>query len=380
MAKIQEKLIPSELTVGEEFTKTQLSDIFDSKDVLSIWGGIGVVKNCMLLLMTLDKSFLAELPNDVDAMEREELLVHSYKHLDYFDINEKIFGWDGPIDMNEESDLMKSFIESIYPCLLFARKYYYKNKEDREKNISNEKYVYCGKIKYVKHYESAPLHFISSVEDLQEQPNEKLKELYDFKPIGLDEKLKKFGLLEKNDRSEFMDLIKRDESRTHERKSTFSGGKTHMPEMTIKCLKAVAGFLNERGGNLMIGVQDNGDVTGIERDFSFKNQDHFEVYILTIMRNHIDNFETIQKYITIRFGFYGGEKIEKVHYINDQNEVAHKMRTIKGKGKLVCQINCRPLPNDIIAWVKGKLYSRVGPQTIELTAKEAVSWEKNRKK
>ncbi len=380
MAKIQAKLIPSGLTVGEEFTKAQLSDIFDSKDVMSIWGGIGVVKNCMLLLMTLDKSFLAELPNDVDAMEREELLVHSYKHLDYFDINEKIFGWDGPIDMNEESDLMKSFIDNIYPCLLFVRKYYYKNKKDRDKNISNEKYVYCGKIKHVKHYESVPLHFISKLEDLQEQPNEKLKELYDFKPIGLDEKLKKFDLLEKKDRSEFMDLIKCEESITHERKSTFSGGKTHLPAMTTMCLKAVAGFLNERGGNLMIGVQDNGDVTGIERDFSFKNQDQFNVYILTQMRNHIDNFEIIKKYITIRFDFYGGEKIEKVHYLNDQNEVAHKMRTIKGKAKLVCQINCRPLPHDIIAWVKGKLYSRVGPQTISLTAKEAVSWEKNRKK
>jgi len=368
-------VIPDELTVGKEFTKAQLSNIFDSKDVLSIWGGIGVVKNCMILLMTLEKSFLAETPTSVDDMERDELLVHSYKHLDYFDINEKIFGWDGPVDMSEESDLMKSFIESVYPCLLFVRKYYYKDKEDKKKDISNERYIYCGRIKYVKHYESTPLHFISSIEDLQEQPNDKLKELYDFKPNGLDEKLKRFNLLEEKDKSELIELIQCEESRTHERKSTFSGGKSHMPEMTHKCLKAVAGFLNERGGNLMIGIQDNGDVTGIERDFSFKNQDQFNVYILTAMRNNIDKFETIQKYITIKFGY---QTNKKVHYFNDQNELVQKST---GKiGKLVCQINCRPLPSDIVAYIKGKLCSRVGPQTIELTPQEAISWIKNREK
>ena len=157
---------------------------------------------------------------------------HSYEYLDYFDINEKVFRWDGPTTMNIESPLINSFIANVYPCLLFARKYYFKNKKDYEKNITNDKYVYCGRIKYIEHHDTNPPHFISSVEEIINEPNEKLSQLYKFKPQGLDEKLKEFGHLEEKESNDFVELTKREESRTHERKATFAGP-THKQDISM---------------------------------------------------------------------------------------------------------------------------------------------------
>ena len=357
MIDILGKIIPQELNIGDEYTKKDLAEIFKTSDVENIIGGIGLVKNCMLLLITLDKTFFAELPNDLDKMNREEFEEHSYRHLDYFDINEKVFGWDGPTTMNIESPLINSFIANVYPCLLFARKYYFKNETDYKKNITNNKYVYCGRIRYIEHYNTTPPHFISSIEEIINEPNEKLSQLYKFKPQKLDEKLKEFGHLEEKESNDFIDLTKREESRTHERKATFAGPKhKHDIDMTQKCVKAIAGFLNERGGNLMIGIQDCGDVTGIERDFMFKDQDKFNLYILSQLEHYLDEYENIQSYINIRFQ-NGGDK-----------------------NKLVCQINCKPLPNKIVAFVQGKLCQRRGPQTVWLNAKQSLNYIEERKK
>jgi hypothetical protein len=358
MIDIFGKIIPEELNIGDEYTKKDLAEIFNTSDVKNIIGGIGLVANCMLLLMTLDKSFVAELPDDLDEMSREELEEHSYRHLDYFDINEKVFGWDGPTTMNIESSLMSSFIANVYPCLLFARKHYYKDAEDHKKGITNDKYIYCGKIKYVKHYNSAPLHFISSIEELKEQPNKKLKELYNFKPKILDERLKMFNLLEKKENDEFMELVEREESLTHERKATFAGRHIHKPISTENCMKAIVGFLNEKGGNLMIGIQDDGQVTGVERDCKYKDQDTYHNYMLTQMKIYMgDEFPTLNKYINIRFQKAG-----------------------ENKTKLVCQVNCKPLPPNLVAYIKGNVAVRSGPRTDILNGKETLKWEKNRKK
>ena len=53
-------------------------------------------------------------------------------------------------------------------------------------------------------------------------------------------------------------------------------------ELEREVVKTVAGFLNARGGTLLVGVQDDGDVTGIEVDFKyfkerFRNRDGWEL-------------------------------------------------------------------------------------------------------
>lgn len=53
-------------------------------------------------------------------------------------------------------------------------------------------------------------------------------------------------------------------------------------------LKSIAGFLNGKGGTLIIGVNDNGEVLGLENDYSSlkkKNKDGFQQRLITIVSN-----------------------------------------------------------------------------------------------
>ena len=358
MIDLYDKL-PDGLTIGNQYTKKELDKLFNTSEIEKIYGGIGKINNYLILLITLDKTYTAELPKKEADMTREEKEEHNYRHLDYFDIEENIFCWDGPTNMNLDSPLIKDFTSKVYQCLLFVREYYHKNDYEFENKIINDKYFYCGKIRYQKHIDTKIKHFISSLED---EPNKKLYHLYSFIPPDLEERKKEFNVLKEKDNNDFLDLVEQEESRTHERKSTFSGNpEVKKGYMVENNLKAIAGFLNERGGNLMIGIEDNGDITGIEKDYNYKNNDHFERHILLQMRKFIDKFELIEKYIKFQFGTVTP---------TDKNSTK----------KIICRINCKPLPNDMVAYVKGKLYLRVGPITNELSVKEAVSWLKRRQK
>ena len=359
MSKIFNKFIPSELINGEEYTRDDLGKIFDSPEIINHFGGIIEIKNCTVLLMTLDKSVLAELPKEIDEMEREEIGEHSYKHLDYFDTDEKIFGWDGPTTMNIESPLLKRFMAQSLPCLLFVREYYAKNKNDRKKGIVNKKYVYCGPIKYLKHYDSNPPHFICSVDEFQEKPNKKLKALYNYQPVNLDTKLKDFETQKNKYKDEFEELLKQEESRTLERKSTFFGGSEYRGFMVDNCIKAIAGFLNGRGGNLLVGVEDDGVISGVEKDCNYTNQDRYQIKIMTKIGEKVSDFANIERYIRLTF---------------------HKVTTHQNINKIVLQINCRPTPPRLVAFVGEKVHLRQGNLTNTLTAKQAIAWMKERDK
>lgn len=66
--------------------------------------------------------------------------------------------------------------------------------------------------------------------------------------------------------------------------------------------KTLAGFLNKNGGVLLIGVEDNGAIYGIENDINTLNKkdiDGFEQTILQIIDNHLGTLVT--HYIKIKF-------------------------------------------------------------------------------
>src|SRR5262249_42342741 len=59
-------------------------------------------------------------------------------------------------------------------------------------------------------------------------------------------------------------------------------------ELTKVVVKTIAGFMNSEGGTLLIGVADNGDVVGLERDIetlSKKLTDGFELALRTAIAN-----------------------------------------------------------------------------------------------
>lgn len=76
-------------------------------------------------------------------------------------------------------------------------------------------------------------------------------------------------------------VIQRGESQTVEFKSTYEWNfhrNKHEPKRSMNCVKSIAAFLNQNGGTLFIGVEDDGKVRGIEDDLSLvgKSHDEFE--------------------------------------------------------------------------------------------------------
>jgi CheY-like chemotaxis protein len=92
----------------------------------------------------------------------------------------------------------------------------------------------------------------------------------------------------KNDH-DVIKLISNGESDSLEFKSTlrmnlFSGKPDGNIELSA--LKTIAGFLNSNGGTLLLGVNDSGDIVGIEKD-SFKDLDKFQIHFWNLIREAI---------------------------------------------------------------------------------------------
>src|ERR1035438_590169 len=78
-------------------------------------------------------------------------------------------------------------------------------------------------------------------------------------------------------------------------------------------LKTVAAFCNTNGGELLIGVADNGEIIGVDRD-SFPNSDKFLLHLGNILTDRI--------------------RPETVEYVE------YKMIALEGRA--VCHVICKP--------------------------------------
>lgn len=99
---------------------------------------------------------------------------------------------------------------------------------------------------------------------------------------------------------EVLSLIEKGESEKLEFKSTARWNlKTDKPgkEIELAWLKGVVGFLNTDGGVMLIGVDDDGNVTGVDRD-NFQNEDKYLRHIDNLINQHIGS-EHLQ---LIRYG------------------------------------------------------------------------------
>src|SRR5207237_9547285 len=86
------------------------------------------------------------------------------------------------------------------------------------------------------------------------------------------------------------ELIKRGESKTLEFKSTLRWNlredKQDDKLVTHAVLKTIAAFLNTEGGDLLIGVADDGSVVGLERD-QLESDDKFMRHLAQVVRNSL---------------------------------------------------------------------------------------------
>ncbi len=149
-------------------------------------------------------------------------------------------------------------------------------------------------------------------------------------------------------------LISHGESATAEFKSTFKWDiKESRPNKSLEdvVLKTLAGFMNGEGGTLIIGVDDNGEVRGLENDYRIlkkKDRDGFE--------------QAIMASVSARLGTDACQYLQLIF---------HNL-----EGKDVCRIIARKSHRPIyIDDSKGpKFYLRTGVSTRELNVQEAVEY------
>lgn len=117
--------------------------------------------------------------------------------------------------------------------------------------------------------------------------------------------------------------------------------------------KTIAGFLNSKGGVLLIGVEDNGSIYGIENDISTlnrKDQDGFEQYFIQLIENYL--------------------KAVFTHYL--------QLNFIEKENKTVCIIIVKP--SDEPVYLKDnntkEFYIRAGNTTRPLDVEDAMKYIK----
>lgn len=81
------------------------------------------------------------------------------------------------------------------------------------------------------------------------------------------------------------------------------------PRIELSCLKTIAGFLNTRGGKLIVGVADDGSPVGIRED-SFPNEDKMSLYLVNLVNGRIGS--EYMMYVHPRFEDYQGKRVMAV--------------------------------------------------------------------
>jgi type I restriction enzyme, R subunit len=156
------------------------------------------------------------------------------------------------------------------------------------------------------------------------------------------------------------DLIKRGESKTLEFKSTLRWNlkedKLDDKVITHAVLKPIAAFLNTEGGDLLIGVADDGSIIGIERD-QLESDDKFMRHLAQVVRNGLGD----------RAGTCIDPKTQIVH------------------GKTVCVVSCQRSPEPVfLKWkgmeavLDGDFFVRSGPGTVKLPPNSAKEYIRTR--
>ena len=207
--------------------------------------------------------------------------------------------------------------------------------------------------------ENVRLTFDPKVEDKFQEFVETNFELY--KRITDDESfgraLKNFlfdDYIQRHRRAE--ELLKLQESKTLEFKSSLRWNlrkdRKDDKHVTHAALKSIAAFLNTEGGDLLIGVDDDRKVVGIEHD-RLDSDDKFMRHLAQVVRNGL--------------GDRAGTCIDPKAQIVD--------------GKTVCLVSCQRSPEPVyLRWkglekaVEGDLYVRSGPGTVRLGEEDAQEY------
>lgn len=151
-------------------------------------------------------------------------------------------------------------------------------------------------------------------------------------------------------------LIAQGESKRREFKSTLRANlHTGKPgkEIELAWLKGVCAFLNTDGGTLLFGVNDAGEIVGLEPD-GFESEDHCQLHFKNLIGKHLG--AGVSTYI--------------------------EFRTISFDDHYIGVARCLPAHEPVfLQHAKGEgFFIRNGPSSDELPVSEALEYIKNRKK
>ena len=164
------------------------------------------------------------------------------------------------------------------------------------------------------------------------------------------------SLSELSEADQIMALIRKGESKHLEFKQTLSldvrralNDKKYSAikeqEIEKSSLKTIVGFINSDGGVLLIGVNDNGEILGLEEEIKKFHKDSEDNYL-----KHLKNLTA--------------EKIGRDFYPYFDSNI------IKLQGKRVMVVKCKQSEKDP-CYLEEEFYVRTNPATDKLTAKQA---------
>jgi type I restriction enzyme R subunit len=156
------------------------------------------------------------------------------------------------------------------------------------------------------------------------------------------------------------ELIKAGESKTLEFKSTLRWSLKEDRQddkgVTHAVLKTIAAFLNTEGGDLLIGVADDGAIIGVEKD-QLESDDKFMRHLAQVVRNGL------------------GDRAGTC--IDPKTQIVHE--------KTVCVVSCQRSPEPVfLKWkgmeavAEGDFFVRSGPGTVKLSPDSAREYIRTR--
>lgn len=117
--------------------------------------------------------------------------------------------------------------------------------------------------------------------------------------------------------------------------------------MEHSALKTIVGYLNSDGGTLVIGVENDGKISGMQRD-NFPNHDHLSLHFSNLVKEHI-----------------GHEFLPFIEY-----------NIVDVDGKHVLKVDCKKSPKQVFLKMgkEEQFYVRHGPSTMSLQGSALVDY------
>ena len=172
---------------------------------------------------------------------------------------------------------------------------------------------------------------------------------------------KRIGI-DTDDKDALLALIREGESFDLEFKSTIrfnlkTGEKDKRMEKAV--LKTLVAFLNSDGGTLLVGVEDDGNILGVDIE-GFDSCDKMNLHIINLISSQIgDEFLPFIRFREIDFG-----------------------KKENGADKMVVRFDCRPTSTPAF-FKEGKqeiYFVRSGPSSVELTGSDLIRYVDNRRR